>query len=576
MSSLRESAIDLVNEAKGQTDQSGRLFALEQLREIVFHRDKTILKDILPEISEFMLEKSGKTKSFVVKFMAEALSKDFTATFPHFLSVCSDFIGEANDANLTTMFKPLPKSYERMVVKIVAMPVATLKTQTLSDPKQLWGMIRFLSNRCNDFLSSNRTEALRASCLRFCESQLIFALPPGVSGTSAVSADPRLARSSAVAPVSMDPRLARAVDPRTAASSSRRDQSAADGAGRDEDTGSSSSTAEDIPLHHAFINRNELQNEAEELFSKLLLWAGRGGPQGFPFSASLMSILGQVLLNVAALRTKNSNSAAQAVSLIIQGKTSVAAQMTGADREDLARACHRFIRAVTLQSKDTDGNIQKLRAAVSKFEQLGLGEAVDVIAPSNLTGVKRNAAGEVITDLSSVDTSSSSTKAASSGSASEGADSFVDDADRSAMVVAAVNAREKAYRPAVGSTLAGDVRGGSFKDGFGIAGTVGQAKVEVSELSADLSSLDGAFAGSSGMGPNGTTVNSAKLVAIQSNIGAHSAVDGSAGFLMQPMQVDAAEYSQLAAYSLKKLLDNYFDIRQFDRQVGLCYSRFVL
>jgi hypothetical protein len=35
-----------------------------------------------------------------------------------------------------------------------------------------------------------------------------------------------------------------------------------------------------IPLHHPFISRNDLEADASSLFSKLLLWVNKGGPQG--------------------------------------------------------------------------------------------------------------------------------------------------------------------------------------------------------------------------------------------------------------------------------------------------------
>jgi hypothetical protein len=53
------------------------------------------------------------------------------------------------------------------------------------------------------------------------------------------------------------------------------------------------STSIDIDLNHPFIDRQKIEREADELFSKLELWSIRGGPQSYPFSAGLLAQLGR-------------------------------------------------------------------------------------------------------------------------------------------------------------------------------------------------------------------------------------------------------------------------------------------
>lgn len=256
MPSLHDLAIDLINDAKGGKTVGQKLYFLEQIKEIVFHRDTSILSEIAPDlINDFMVERSSPIRKFLVSFAAEWLQFDFTAATPLLLTLYGFFLAsEGGDGSLRQIVTELTKIYDRVVIHITDMPIKTRGGgSNVPDPKSYWGSLRSIVSRLIDMISSDRTEFLRTQSLKLAASMILFGLP-----AEKLSSDPRLAKS------------------RPQGGDSSRTLSAAD-----------------IPLHHPFINRNDLEQEAESIFSKMLLWASKGGPQGHPFSPSQMSLLGK-------------------------------------------------------------------------------------------------------------------------------------------------------------------------------------------------------------------------------------------------------------------------------------------
>jgi len=72
-----------------------------------------------------------------------------------------------------------------------------------------------------------------------------------------------------------------------------------------------------IPFHHPSIDRNALEVDADALFTRLLLWARRGGPQESPFSLSLMSQLLGTISKIAIEKPTLRGKAAQALAYLL-------------------------------------------------------------------------------------------------------------------------------------------------------------------------------------------------------------------------------------------------------------------
>lgn len=553
MSNLLELAIDLINDAKGGGDAQSKLYLLEQVKEIVFHRDKTILKDIIPSILDFMVEKAVPIRKYLIRFGEDSMAQDPITSFPYYLNLCNFLAADSNDNVLSLLVKGFLKYYDSILMSIVAMPIQQ-KAQGLSDPKQLWQIVMALTTKFNDFIATNRSDSLKAQCLRFFESQMTFGLP----SPAPAAADPRLARK--------DPRLARA----------GRGGAANTPAAAAANTGKN---AEEIPLHHAFINRNDLQKAAEDHFTRVLLWASKGGPQNHPFSPTVMSVLGQVISNVATSRLKNATPAAMALVTMIQGKGSMCPEMSGMDRENLARAVHRLLRAATAYTADPEGVMPKLRAAVAVLEAMGLNSSKETAsstmssdAESLLKKRTRGAAGESADGNSTTD--SAQLPGATTSAEDEDSDEVL--AQLRSSAAAAIDAAEQKMKsgagafPDIGALLGG---GDDSSDAIAMllakVSTAGKSTSKASvgiggilisgdctELSRDLAAWE-----------DPTSLSTLKLVTTtQSKVGAGgagggataSSTAGSAGMIIQePVPPSSEGYADLALCSLKKLLGSY-------------------
>lgn len=544
MSSLLELAIDLINDAKGGKDAQSKLYLLEQVKEIVFHRDKSILKDIIPSILDFMVEKAVPIRKYLIRFGEDSMAQDPSVSFPYYLNLCNFLAADSNDNVLSLLVKGFLKYYDTILMSIVAMPIQQ-KAQGLSDPKQLWQIMMALTSKFNDFIATNKSDGLKGQCLRFLESQMTFGLP----SPAPAAADPRLARK--------DPRLARAG--RGGAGAANVPAAAA---------GSTSKNADEIPLHHPFISRNEVQSVAEDHFTRILLWASKGGPQNHPFSPTLMSVLGQVISNVATSRLKNATPAAMALVTMIQGKGGVCQEMSGMDREHLARAVHRLLRAATAYTADPEGVMPKLRAAVAVLEAMGLdagkGGAGDASGDSMLKKRGRGAAE------SADGTTEAALSTVAAGDEDENEEAL---AQLRSSAAAAIDAAEQKMK-AGGSVFAdfsmldGGVDGddaiamllakvsttaakGSNKASVGIGGIL--ISGDSTELSRDLASWED---------PASLTalklVTTAQSKAATGSTGTAAGAGQPSGMMVQePLPPSSDGYADLALCSLKKVLDSY-------------------
>ena len=541
MSNLLELAIDLINDAKGGRDAQGKLFLLEQVKEICFHRDKSVLKDIIPSILDFMVEKSVSIKRYLVKFVEEAMGQEPQLSFPYYLNLLNFLLSDANDSVLALMIKSFQKYYDVILINIVSMPVAA-KAQGLSDPKQLWQMLSTLTNQFNDFIATNKSDAVKMNCLRLYESQMLFGLPSPAPTTS----DPRLARK--------DPRLARA---------SKAGPAATPNAAGGTNTGKN---AEEIPLHHPFISRNEIQQSAEDCFQRVLLWSSKGGTQSHPFSPAMMSMLGQVIANVASSRLKHASTAAKALVAMIQSKSNVAQEMSGGDRGNLARAIHRLLRSATAYTADPEGMMPKLRLAVTSLEALGLDVAGEAAGPATVLKKRGRGAAAAPAESSSVSTP-----------VGEDDDSEEAAAQRRSSAVAAIDAAEEKMKSlSVFPDLTGD--GGDDAIAMLLAtvssstktapkSTVGMGGMlisgDVTELAKDLSIED----------DNNSRVGALKVVNTASEKSAGAAA---ATTIQRPLHQTSEDYGALALCSMQKLLESFSAIEQTNVKVRSAYYGLLL
>jgi len=545
--------VDLINDVKSTSDAQSKLYLLEQVREICLHRDKVALRDSISDMADFVVEKPMTIRKFIVRFFNEAMNQDIDCVIPHYLTVLQYFINESNDALLTLLAKSFNSYYDSVLLKIVNMSPTATKSSSGLDPPQLWQTFSGLVARFHDFVSSSRSEQLRTHCLKICESVMIFGLP---NQQLTATSDPRLARK--------DPRLNRG------AAVPKPSDSAASAAGPSLTSSSSSvaaaQTVEEISLHHPFVSKTEIQRVAEDYFTKVLLWsgnctrrpvvihcspcatvpisslsdtssshahAGKGGPQGYPFPPNLMSSLGQLIANVSSARLKYGTIGAKALVFMIQGKGSVADVMTGADREGLARAVHRLIRAITASSTaDPEGTVPKLKSSVSTLEAMGLDVSAATSQQQNmLSGLKR---GSDALELGSTTTT------ALEDDEDEGVLS-----DRKNAAVAAIDEAERKLKSARGSvdqeTAAGGCRTGTEL-------SVGAC----TELSKELPSLSST-----------ATAARVKLV-VTAQVSASMPLSllaathsSNVSITQRPSPPSADSYTALALVALKNMLDSY-------------------
>lgn len=97
MSLFQDLVVDLLNQAKETGETQKKLFLLEQVKEIVLHRDSTLLADILPEVLELMLERSVQIRRFLIQLGGEAIGKS-ALTIPTVLSMFAHLVMENNES----------------------------------------------------------------------------------------------------------------------------------------------------------------------------------------------------------------------------------------------------------------------------------------------------------------------------------------------------------------------------------------------------------------------------------------------------------------------------------------------
>ena len=315
--SLSELAIEILNEAKIASDAKDKLYKLEQVKEIVFHRDPSLLSSLLPEVVAFMIEKSIAMRRFLLKFVAEACSKD-PSYFDQLIQLCHFLVLDdlSQDGLFRHMASILMKSYGTIMIWISKL------TKGSSDPRELFDTFQLICQRVLDLLGSTHSDVSRAQYLRLAEEMVLFAIPPPSA--------------------SMDPRVAR---------TTRR------------------ANAFDIPLHHPFLSPKLLEQDAEVLFNKMLIWLNKGGPQGHAFPPNLQAQLVSSVVGIGSQRPSKLPNAAKAILLFMRDKESVFQLMDSETKGHVYRSLERMLPAVQATPLLSD-LLPKLKSGVEGFAAL--------------------------------------------------------------------------------------------------------------------------------------------------------------------------------------------------------------
>lgn len=332
MSDLFQYCINTLNEAKQATDVKSKILNLEQIKEVIFHRNPDFFPRLLPEVEKFIFETSAELRRYILKFMHDAFvhNSNGIGSYLAVLNCLSDI--NSNKNTLLIALQLFKQTYESLILCIANFPSSSSNGEK-ADPKILWEIFRSVFAKLSGQITLVQSNDVRNACLQLMETSILFGLPPP--------------------PKIQDPRLARMM--------------------RQTGVQSASKTAESIPLNHMIIDRNQLVRDAEDMFMKLILWAGRNGPQENPFDASLMSSVGIILGNIAADRPVKAGDASKAMTSLIQGKNSLCSSMAPKERAEIARSIGKLVK-VAKATGETDTTIGTLTMLSKELETLGIVE----------------------------------------------------------------------------------------------------------------------------------------------------------------------------------------------------------
>ena len=318
--SLLEFATELINEAKLSTEAEETIFKLEQLKEVVFHREKGLVGNVFQGVIELM------TRPFAADALVIA-----PKIVPDFITLFAFLVDDTNESVKKASVVQLSRIYDK-----VAMDIVNLKD---NNGASTWTALKTLVDKVEDLLPSN--ESISIECLRLIESAVCFGFP------------------------SMDTR-----------SGSMK--------GSAQQEGLSSFTSGDIPIHHPFINRQNIEKDAEATFAKLLLWLTRGGVASTtgsiqPFSTAFLFVLASAIAKITINRPSSSRllGASKSLTIYISGLnkligTSGEGSPDLVGRENISRSIKRILSISSelgLVGNEIDQNhYSKLRAAMEQFD----------------------------------------------------------------------------------------------------------------------------------------------------------------------------------------------------------------
>jgi hypothetical protein len=544
MSVLKDVAVDILNNAKLSKDATSKLFELEQIREILLHRQTDLIPELISDVFDFVLDKASKIRKFLIKFSVELFELNPALTAPHLIILYNLYLTESNDSVLAVLCKEMSRIYGKLFLHLSS-------SQSNQNSQPHFQQFIAIITKLIEYVASARSENVKIHGLYLIEAMVLFGLPNTV-----VSSDPRLARKI------NDPRLRRAAAGSaantTTTTSSMTETASGTAAGGSAGSGSSN-TVEEIPLHHPFINKDTVQREAEDWFNKLNLWSNKNGPQNYPFSARIMAVLGQVISSVGAQRSNHALNAVKAVTWIINGKTNLAAQMTANDKERIARAATRLIRAVSIahSSSEAQDLLQKLRAAV---QSLDVTTVIDSETAGTLAGKKREMADlydEEELMLEEETHQSSVRNALTSAESSKKQMLQRSTAMNENLFLSATTTSTTSVAGSAGTSSSGSAGSGNNRLEARQRHTVTIA--ECTELSADIVALQ-----------NLTLNIQSRLVNIESSSKLGDTI-------MEPASVvDGREYSDLAHFNLLRIMDSYQVLRDLKNRVTRATTELLL
>lgn len=331
MSSFGDICFDWLNKAKLASDVQKKLLFVAQIKEIILHRDNGLIPEILPDLLELLLEKHVSLRKVLIKLAGECMLKNISVASV-VLEWYAYLVTENNESFLRGIASELGNIYAKLILYIVELPPKT--KASMLDPKELWMKFKNLTTKLEESVSLNLSDNTRIQCIKLIEDMILFGIPLPLQ-----KLDPRLARSQ------------------------KQNQSASGGA-----------SVTDIPLTHPLVNRNEVEQEAESLFNKCLLWATK--PQTYPFSPVVMANLGQTIASISVSRPKKVATAATVLTFLLQ--SNVCTQMTNDIRDDLYRSCSKLLRISSSHiGADSENIIGKLREALELLEKLGINADYD-------------------------------------------------------------------------------------------------------------------------------------------------------------------------------------------------------
>lgn len=366
--SLTGVATDLLNQAKLSSSAQDKLFQLEQIKEIIFHRDVSLFPVFLGDITDFVIDKTVTVRKFLAAFGGETLAK-FPLHTPAILKMFNFLVRDENDSVVRAVSIEMNRHYGRIAMFIVGLDTRSsqsffTKNDNQHSPKGLWDMLKSVEGAIIETLASNRAENVRIQAIRFLTSYLLFSLP-----LNSFSHDRE-----------------RALKRSRTESVSGRLQSAFNSVS--------------ISLHHAFLNKDQIEGEAKSLLTKLTLWAIRGGPQGAPFTGQQLGELGIVLAGVAKERPKEYHSILPAVTFLVsslnEGGDSSLLQLSSDVRHSLLDAAEDLADSAGLSADQNDE--KKLRDALKAIQvpskQQSSGSGAGVALLNNLLQMNENFSSE--------------------------------------------------------------------------------------------------------------------------------------------------------------------------------------
>lgn len=279
---MADVATDLLNKAKLSTSAQEKLFSLEQIKEVIFHRDPTLFPAFLEEITDFVVDKTVTVRKFLASFGGETLSK-FPLHTPAILKMFDFLIRDESDSVVRAVVSEMARHFGRCAMYVVGQDTRSAKSFFAKSsgqlsPKDQWELLTRFTKTVVELLSSSRSAALRVQCIHYMSSYLLFSLP---LDTFSQGAQKRAKTEHSAG---------RFQSPFNAAS---------------------------ISLHHAFLSKDQIEAEAKTVLTRLALWATRGGPQGAPFTDEQMGELGVALAGVALERPRECRAILPAVTVLV-------------------------------------------------------------------------------------------------------------------------------------------------------------------------------------------------------------------------------------------------------------------